>query len=58
MRGFKTNLYNGTVWGTAGGTSMIYISYIGAYSSLLVKTSATNEDQTNFIGCVNATTAQ
>jgi hypothetical protein len=58
MRGFKTNIYNGTVWGTAGGTSMIYISYTGAYSSLLVKTSATNEDQTNFIGCVNATTAQ
>ena len=56
MRGFKTNIYNGTVWGIAGGTIMKYISYTWMYWVLAVKTNATNLDNTNFIWIVISNT--
>lgn len=58
VRWFLTNTHNGTVWWTAGWTTMIYIASVWIYSSLAVKTNATHTDNINFIWMVTSNVAK
>jgi hypothetical protein len=56
VRSFVTNLYNAS-WGSAVTTTMYYLSYTGAYSTVYVKSSASATNQAYYDGIVTATTA-
>lgn len=53
-RSFQSSLYN-TSYAAYTGTNMIYLSYAGAYSTVAVKTNATNADNVNYVGIAGAT---
>lgn len=57
VRAFTTNLYNGTVWGTAITTKSMYMVLTGVMQVLACKTSASFIEQTYFTGIINTATA-